>query len=227
MLESHGGGIDLVGFDEASGVLSVQLTGGCCGCPGAQATIRNIGFLRDEKESFIERNRIIAIKLSRYATLNDELAAIGRLCGDIRLQLPRIRDQIAAEKDRQAQLRAEIERVNQLLSEGDPITRQKLKKNQMKVLELEAKIKKVGSMPSRIELPEPEIKPAGPSMIIHRTQDSEADEVRALRAAMEEAIQQNAAIRAQITGLDSDLTAMHQENEALKKVLRSIMETKG
>jgi Fe-S cluster biogenesis protein NfuA len=42
MLESHGGGIDLVGFDETSGVLSVQLTGGCCGCPGAQATIRNI-----------------------------------------------------------------------------------------------------------------------------------------------------------------------------------------
>ncbi|MDR1886264.1 MAG: NifU family protein [Synergistaceae bacterium] len=42
MLESHGGGIDLVGFDEESGILSVQLTGGCCGCPGAQATIRNM-----------------------------------------------------------------------------------------------------------------------------------------------------------------------------------------
>jgi regulator of replication initiation timing len=191
-----------------------------------QATIRNIGFLRDEKESLIERNRILAIRLSRYATLNDELAAIGRSCDDIEPQLPHIRDQIAAEKARQAQLRAEIERVNRLLSEGDPTTRQKLKKNQMKVLELEAKIKKTGSVPSVIDLLEPEIKPAGPSMIIHRTQDSEADEVRTLRTAMEEAIKQNAAIRTQITGLDSDLTAMHQENEALKKVLRSILETK-
>ncbi|MDR3331982.1 MAG: NifU family protein [Synergistaceae bacterium] len=42
MLESHGGGIDLVGFDAAKGVLSVQLTGGCCGCPGAQATLSNM-----------------------------------------------------------------------------------------------------------------------------------------------------------------------------------------
>ncbi|GHV52128.1 thioredoxin [Synergistales bacterium] len=41
-LESHGGGIVLGGFDEASGVLTVSLTGGCCGCPGASATIRNM-----------------------------------------------------------------------------------------------------------------------------------------------------------------------------------------
>jgi Fe-S cluster biogenesis protein NfuA len=42
MIESHGGGIDIVDFDDKSGVLQVALTGGCCGCPGAQATIRNM-----------------------------------------------------------------------------------------------------------------------------------------------------------------------------------------
>lgn len=42
MIESHGGGIDFIDFDEANGVLRVQLTGVCSGCPGAQATIRNM-----------------------------------------------------------------------------------------------------------------------------------------------------------------------------------------
>lgn len=41
-IESHGGGIDFVDFDEAKGVLTVRLTGVCGGCPGAQATIRNM-----------------------------------------------------------------------------------------------------------------------------------------------------------------------------------------
>ncbi len=41
-IESHGGGIDFVDFDDAKGVLTVRLTGVCGGCPGAQATIRNM-----------------------------------------------------------------------------------------------------------------------------------------------------------------------------------------
>jgi hypothetical protein len=88
-----------------------------------QATIRSIGLLHDEKESFIERNRILAIKLSRSSTLNDELAAICRSCEDIKPQLPHIRDQIAAEKARQVQLCAENGRMNKLLGEGDLTTR--------------------------------------------------------------------------------------------------------
>jgi Fe-S cluster biogenesis protein NfuA len=42
IIESHGGGIEFMGFDETNGVLRVQLTGLCCGCPGAAATIRNM-----------------------------------------------------------------------------------------------------------------------------------------------------------------------------------------
>jgi Thioredoxin-like proteins and domains len=42
MIQSHGGGIDFVDYDEANGVLKVELTGLCSGCPGAQATLRNM-----------------------------------------------------------------------------------------------------------------------------------------------------------------------------------------
>jgi Fe-S cluster biogenesis protein NfuA len=42
VIESHGGGIEFLSFDDASGVVKVELTGVCCGCPGAAATIRNM-----------------------------------------------------------------------------------------------------------------------------------------------------------------------------------------
>lgn len=41
-IEAHGGGIDMISFDEPTGTLTVRLTGVCGGCPGAQATIRNM-----------------------------------------------------------------------------------------------------------------------------------------------------------------------------------------
>ena len=40
-LESHGGGIEFMGFDSSAGVLTVQLTGACGGCPHAQETLRS------------------------------------------------------------------------------------------------------------------------------------------------------------------------------------------
>lgn len=41
-LESHGGGIEFMGYDETNGVLKVTLTGMCSGCPGAAATMRDM-----------------------------------------------------------------------------------------------------------------------------------------------------------------------------------------
>lgn len=38
MLSMHGGGVDLVEVTE-EGTVKVRLTGGCCGCPSAQATL--------------------------------------------------------------------------------------------------------------------------------------------------------------------------------------------
>jgi Fe-S cluster biogenesis protein NfuA len=42
VIESHGGGIEFMGYDEANGVLTVELHGACGGCPGAAATLRNL-----------------------------------------------------------------------------------------------------------------------------------------------------------------------------------------
>ncbi|MDR3254858.1 MAG: NifU family protein [Synergistaceae bacterium] len=42
VIESHGGGIEFLGFDETNGILKVELTGVCNGCPGAAATVRNM-----------------------------------------------------------------------------------------------------------------------------------------------------------------------------------------
>ena len=42
IIESHGGGIEFVGYDETSGILKVALSGVCGGCPGAAATLRNL-----------------------------------------------------------------------------------------------------------------------------------------------------------------------------------------
>jgi len=42
IIESHGGGIEFMGYDETSGVLKVELHGVCSGCPGAAATLRNL-----------------------------------------------------------------------------------------------------------------------------------------------------------------------------------------
>ncbi|EHM09880.1 thioredoxin-like protein [Thermanaerovibrio velox DSM 12556] len=39
-LQSHGGDIEFLGFDEASKVVRVSLTGACGTCPFAQETLR-------------------------------------------------------------------------------------------------------------------------------------------------------------------------------------------
>ena len=41
MLSMHGGGVELVEVTE-DGTVKVKLTGGCCGCPSAHATITQV-----------------------------------------------------------------------------------------------------------------------------------------------------------------------------------------
>jgi Fe-S cluster biogenesis protein NfuA len=42
IIESHGGGIEFVNYDDGTGVLKVQLYGACGGCPGAAATLQGL-----------------------------------------------------------------------------------------------------------------------------------------------------------------------------------------
>jgi DNA repair exonuclease SbcCD ATPase subunit len=199
------------------------------------AVTRTVASLREDVKIANERNQLLLKKLTRHTALNEELAAMVKSCDDLRPQIPEVEAQIASERARQAQLTADIEREQQLLREGNPTIRQKLKKNQMKAIELEAKIRRASSAAAAAAAavepapppPPKEIRPkVGPSLIIHRTQDADADEVRMLRSAMEEAIKQNALIKAQIANLEQDLVAMHEENVALKALTRTIIGTK-
>ncbi len=49
-LERDGGGIELVGFDESTGVLKVQFQGACVGCPMSTVTLKMVveSVLREE-----------------------------------------------------------------------------------------------------------------------------------------------------------------------------------
>jgi len=60
MLQSHGGDIELVGFDEKTGVVSVRLQGACQGCPGAAMTLR-MGVERHLKEQVPQVQQVQAV----------------------------------------------------------------------------------------------------------------------------------------------------------------------
>jgi len=59
-LEADGGGIEFVGFDEASGEVQVRLQGACRGCPGAQMTL-SMGVEAVLKEEVPEVTRVVAV----------------------------------------------------------------------------------------------------------------------------------------------------------------------
>ena len=61
MLQADGGDIDLVGVDEATGMVSVRLQGACKGCPGAAMTLK-MGVERHLKEHVPEVKGVLAVK---------------------------------------------------------------------------------------------------------------------------------------------------------------------
>lgn len=186
-----------------------------------------VALLKEQIAGATDNNRILNNKLSRRAYVADELAQVSRDLEALRAQLPGYTEQIEAEKKKQQEYEAEIETLERKIAEAGSTSRSKIKKNQMKANELEQKIKKSESASVFEPLvlkpePEKEEEKVGPSMIIHRTQDAEADEVRMLRAEMEEAIKKNTALKAQLNGMAQDLAAMHEENVALKAVMRNL-----
>ncbi|HUT91359.1 MAG TPA: NifU family protein [Thermoguttaceae bacterium] len=60
LLQADGGDIQLVGVDEETGVVSVQLQGACKGCPGAAMTLR-MGVERHLKESVPQVQEVVAV----------------------------------------------------------------------------------------------------------------------------------------------------------------------
>jgi Fe-S cluster biogenesis protein NfuA len=61
MLQADGGDIELVGFDENTGVVSVRLQGACKGCPGAAMTLK-MGVERHMKQQVPEVTEVVAVQ---------------------------------------------------------------------------------------------------------------------------------------------------------------------
>jgi Fe-S cluster biogenesis protein NfuA len=61
LLQADGGDVELVGCDEATGVVSVRLRGACQGCPGAAMTLK-MGIERHLRERVPEVREVVAVK---------------------------------------------------------------------------------------------------------------------------------------------------------------------
>jgi len=60
LLQADGGDIELVGVDEPTGIVSVQLQGACRGCPSAAVTLK-MGVERHLKEKVPEVKEVVAV----------------------------------------------------------------------------------------------------------------------------------------------------------------------
>ncbi|MCD6304314.1 MAG: NifU family protein [Planctomycetes bacterium] len=60
LLQRDGGDIQLVGVDESSGVVSVELRGACAGCPHATVTLK-MGIERHLKERLPAVTKVVAV----------------------------------------------------------------------------------------------------------------------------------------------------------------------
>ena len=61
LLQADGGDIELVGFAEDTGVVSVRLQGACKGCPGAAMTLK-MGVERHLKEKVPSVTEVVAVE---------------------------------------------------------------------------------------------------------------------------------------------------------------------
>ncbi len=59
-LQADGGGVDLVAVDEDTGIVKVQLTGACGGCPMATQTLKN-GIERVLKQEVPEVSEVVSV----------------------------------------------------------------------------------------------------------------------------------------------------------------------
>ena len=60
MLESHGGDVEFVDFDEKKGIVKVRMQGHCVGCPMAHMTLKQ-GIEEELKQAVLEVKEVIAI----------------------------------------------------------------------------------------------------------------------------------------------------------------------
>jgi len=60
LVQADGGDIELIGVDEATGVVSIRFQGACRGCPGAAMTLK-MGIERNLREKVPEVKEVVAV----------------------------------------------------------------------------------------------------------------------------------------------------------------------
>lgn len=162
-------------------------------------------------------------KLQKRFDLIPEIKNLAQSIEEAKKMEDDIKETEEAEKKKQQELQKQIDQIQKQTNEMIIRSKSLIKKNQMKVTELEMKIKKTSSASNLLLTPKSS-KPLGPSMIIHKTQDSAADELRLLRTSMEEALRTNSIVKAQLKNIEQDLAACREENAALKALTKNVLD---
>jgi chromosome segregation ATPase len=185
---------------------------------------RSARTLHDEIDSVLCQNRILSHKLVRYSLIEAELDSLKREFDLLQMTLPRYQSQIASEKEKQAQIMVEMAAYGPSsgFTELD-LMRRRCKKNQMKILELGAMIRRHSLMqPHSSSTRRPSDASRGPSLIIHRITEA-ADDVRFLTGLLERSLRDNTAVKAELTRIDADMAVVEQETATLKEAVRNLL----
>lgn len=167
-------------------------------------------------------NEKLKEKYQKRRTIIPEITFIHTEIGKLRASQSGDKKTEELEKNRQIDLQKQIDQIIKQTNDIVSRTASVIKKNRMKESDLEKKIQRSSSNSNLVSTGK-KVRPHGKTMIVHRTQDSSADEVRLLHTSMEEALNTNTAVKAQIKNLLTDLNAVREENAALKALMRNVM----
>ncbi|EAY14448.1 hypothetical protein TVAG_426410 [Trichomonas vaginalis G3] len=139
--------------------------------------------------------------------------------------------QLAENSGKTTDMENEIPSLKKQIDDTEDGLAVKIKKNQRRAKEIEARLKKLETQPITASNPKEKVfdeeeDTAGPSTIIHRTTGTVQDQIRELKTDLEEALKLNGSLKTNMKGLSQDLDAMREENFQLKELLRSIQKDK-
>jgi len=185
-----------------------------------QARIAKISLENDEMALKLGEIRKKPINIRFLKQFNSHILEIEDLSSKIMTYT-----ELCKEKEQKiAEFKQSIDDFHRNKSDSKMELLNRIKKNNKKIAELEARVKKsmVLSTSQKKECFSEVIPTQSPSTIIHRTVDSSQDQIRVLKSAMEESIKRNTSLKVQLKGLDQDIAAMKEENTALKEIMRTI-----
>lgn len=142
-------------------------------------------------------------------------------------EIPKYEEHIQKYQNEFLKADSELKALKKTLAEREEHKTATLRKNQNRKVELEARMHRASSNASILESQQIKAEEEAineiskPSLIIHRTADSDAEIVRKLKIRLEQAILENTKSKAKLTSLTQDLDALHDEAMVLKSLART------